>query len=126
MIKLKNLIDGTVRNPFTGELYEGLIYSVEIDKAISILDRAGFYTIKGNNSFIVKIECWYKEKLDNEIYFASAIFEEKFSKLYKLANNLGYYIAKIKTAFINESFEDAKNHSVKSESDIRNIVEAFC
>lgn len=61
MIKLKNLIDGTARNPFTGELYEGLIYSVNIDKATSILSKVGFYTIKLNDSFVVKIECWYKE-----------------------------------------------------------------
>jgi hypothetical protein len=36
MIKLKNIMKNTAHNPFTGELWEGLIYSLNIDKALNI------------------------------------------------------------------------------------------
>ena len=46
MIKLSDLLTGVARDPFTGELYEGLIRTVDAEKAVEILARKKLSLVK--------------------------------------------------------------------------------
>ena len=39
MIRLKDLIPNNIHDPFTGEIHEGLIQTVEINKALNIIKK---------------------------------------------------------------------------------------
>lgn len=97
MIKLIELLEGIIRDPFTGEIYEGLIKTVDINKAAQIItntfgDLPGSDIINTNNDIQVKLKIQYPD-LETSKYLNSQIYDQNISKLLQLANNLGYFPA---------------------------------
>jgi hypothetical protein len=146
MIKLKKL----THNPFTGELWEGLIYSVNVDTAINILEKNKYNAERYDNT---EFRVALGPKYDNSRlshYSASEYIDEKIVKLLQLTNNLGYmptYIQyytytdagrntiaikyssrKIKTALIDEQPKilwitfNKKFDDVVSEKDLPDVI----
>jgi hypothetical protein len=97
MIKLIDLIKGTARDPFTGELYEGLIKTVEPEKAKELLKKNNpdiiDYIYSSTDGYLI-ISCvleYPDEKTSN--YTTGNILNQNLSNLIKNINNLGYYIS---------------------------------
>ena len=96
MIKLLDLINGTVRDPFTGELYEGLITTTEPNKAARLIEKNAAkivqeteVTKEGQIKVSLKLD-YPDEHLVK--YTSGTLHNAYLSDLLKLINNLGYYI----------------------------------
>jgi hypothetical protein len=95
MIKLIELLKGIIRDPFTGEIYEGLIKTVDIDKATEIIIKQ-FENLPGvdiaNSDKEIKIgfEPQYVDYKTSK-YHNYPVYDQNISKLLQLANNLGYF-----------------------------------
>lgn len=100
MIKLADLLSGTVRDPFTGELYEGLITTVELRKAAELLQRNASTIVQdtevtSTGELEVHVTPNYPDQHVTN-YTTGGLQNPQLSDLLKLINNLGYYI----TAYI--------------------------
>jgi hypothetical protein len=110
MIKLAELIRGIIRDPFTGEIHEGLTKTVDIDKAVQIITN-NFNKLPGidiaNSNEIIKVG-FEPSYLDHEMSssYVYNIHDINVSKLLQLANNLGYFPS---------SFEYEKYNKVTKE-----------
>ena len=95
MIKLIDILKGTIRDPFTGDIYEGLIKTVDIDRATNILIKK-FNSLPGidivNNDKEIKIG-FEPQYAASELskYSSSNLVDPNISEVIKLANNLGYF-----------------------------------
>ena len=94
MIKLFDLVKGSFRDPFTGELSEGLIRTVEVDKALDIVEKQfptfdSFYEGESNNS--IRIEFSPKYLKSPEQNYIGDLPDPNISKVLSLLNNLGYF-----------------------------------
>lgn len=95
MIKLIDLVNGTVRDPFTGDLYEGLIRSLDPHKALDLIQRNNKIVTNGEVSKTGEIELEIAmEYLDDRTknYTTGPRYNDGFSKLLQYINNVGYYI----------------------------------
>jgi predicted peptidase len=92
MIKLVDILKGTFHDPFTGEISEGLIKTVEVDKAIDIITKQfptfdTFY--EGDSGIRIEFTPKYlNSKLQN---YAGNYPDPNISKILTLLNNLGYF-----------------------------------
>lgn len=99
MIKLKNLIPKNLNDPFTGELYEGLIQTINVDKALDIVlnhfeNLPESDIINDGDSIIVGFKPNYTEdKIKNYI---GNYPDPNISKILVLLNNLGYFPSMVK------------------------------
>lgn len=82
MIKLRDIINGEMKDCV---LYEGLIYTVEINTAVDHLKR---WSISKN-----KFDCEKTAINTIELKFKETITEKEFNSLFKLIYNLGWYIS---------------------------------
>lgn len=94
MIKLIDLLKGTFYDPFTGEISEGLIKTVEVDKALDIIGKQfptfdSFYEGENNNS--IRIEFSPKYLRSPEQNYTGDLPDPNISKVLSLLNNLGYF-----------------------------------
>ena len=95
MIKLVDLLKGIIYDPFTGEIYEGLIKTVDIDKATEIITKQfgnlpGIDIVNSDKEIKVGFEPQYvDDKISRYINYQS--YDQNISKLLQLANNLGYF-----------------------------------
>lgn len=95
MIKLIEILKGIIRDPFTGEIYEGLIKTIDIDKATEIIskqfgDLPGADIVNSNKEIKVGFEPQYPDYKTSR-YTNSQTYDSNISKLIQLANNLGYF-----------------------------------
>lgn len=94
MIKLIDLLNGTLTNPLTGELYEGLTITVDIKTAVRVLNK--LKAVKsawelGTDS--ISVETRIKYPNDHDYNYASGNFYDgNVSELFKTINNLGYFV----------------------------------
>ena len=99
-MNLNEIITGTVRDPFNGNLYEGLIRSVDFNSAVNLLkknlkDVPKFDIINTDEersiiSFNFKVT--YPDYTIDRIYGAN-IVDPNISKILILVNNLGYFVS---------------------------------
>lgn len=95
MIKLIEILKGIIRDPFTGEVYEGLIKTIDIDKATEIINKQfgnlpGIDIVNSNKEIKVGFEPQYLDPKTSK-YVNSSVYDQNISKLLQLANNLGYF-----------------------------------
>ena len=97
MVKLIDLLKGTIRNPLSGELYEGLTKTIESSIAVKILtnklrDVPGFDIEDNEDNITLNFEPQYVP--DNLGNYTSGNFHDKnIDKIFELTNNLGYFPA---------------------------------
>lgn len=96
----KEIITGSVRDPFNGNLYEGLIYSVEPKKVTSLLvknigDLPNFnmrFWDPYSGIFSFSFDVTYPTSDINRM-FASDIADTNIGRIIKFINNIGYFIS---------------------------------
>jgi hypothetical protein len=97
MIKLIDLLKGTIRNPLSGELYEGLTKTIESSIAVKILtnklrDVPGFDIEDNEDNITLNFEPQYvPNNLGN--YTSGNFHDKNIDKIFELTNNLGYFPA---------------------------------
>lgn len=113
-MKLIDILKGIIRDPFDGTIYEGLIQTVDIEKATDIIKKQ-FGNIKGadivnsNNEIKIGFEPSYVDpKLERYSY---GIKDPNISKIIQLTNNLGYFPSIVKyekfdNTFITQKFNN--------------------
>lgn len=97
-MNLNEIINGTARDPFTGDLYEGLIYSVDTDKAVDILKRnlkdIPIFDINDyDDKYIAFVFKLSYPPSNVERMFGADIVDSNLSKIIRLVNNLGYFVS---------------------------------
>lgn len=122
MIKLRDLISTKIYDPFTGELSEGLIQTVEVPKAANIV-RNQFNTldsltvVEKENTIIVGFRPKYlDQKIQN---YLGSYPDKSISEVLVLLNNLGYSPSAIQYK-VGESKEYSKIRYTPSL--LRNLV----
>jgi hypothetical protein len=114
MLKLADIVQGTFHDPFTGELSEGLIKTVEIDKAIDVIAKQfptfdTFY--EGDTGIRLEFRPIYPStKLQN---YAGDFPDPKISKVLALLNNLGYFPASVQYELGSGDVRNMKYNSSK-------------
>jgi len=97
MLELSDLLSGVTRDPFTGELYEGLIYTVDAEKAVGILAKKGLSILKDvTTNSSDEIVLWLEPKYSNPDiakYATGSGHDLELSTLLQYINNLGYFPA---------------------------------
>jgi hypothetical protein len=92
MIKLIDILKGAFHDPFTGELSEGLIKTVEVDKALDIIGKQfptfdSFY--EGNSGIRIEFSPRYLNSPEQN--YVGDLPDPNISKVLSLLNNLGYF-----------------------------------
>lgn len=110
MIKLIELLKGIIRDPFTGEIYEGLIKTVDIDKATEIITKQfgnlpGADIVNSDKEIKIGFEPQYSD-LTVDKYSSTQLYDQNISKIIQLTNNLGYFPS---------VFGYEKNNKIKTE-----------
>ena len=93
-MKLVDMLKGTLKNPLTGELYEGLISTVDTETAIRVLNNLkAVKTAWKVGTDSVNVETRIKYPNDHEYNYASGNFyDDNVSELLRTINNLGYFV----------------------------------
>lgn len=97
-MNLNEIINGTTRDPFTGDLYEGLIRTVNPKDAVKILKRnlkdVPEFHIHGYSHEYIGIMFKVTYPPSNVArMFGSDTTDPNLSKIFKLVNNLGYFVS---------------------------------
>jgi hypothetical protein len=122
MIKLVDLLKGIIHDPFTGEIYEGLIKTIDIDKATEIITKQfgnlpGIDIVNSDKEIKVGFEPQYvDDKISRYINYQS--YDQNISKLLQLVNNLGYF----PSVFSYEKYNKTKIEKY-SNSKLRQIMD---
>jgi hypothetical protein len=122
MIKLIDLLEGVIRDPFTGKLQEGLIQTVNIDTAMEILGRQvedypELDFLNDGNTIIVGFAPKYI--LDKTANYTTGTFPDpKISRVLSLANNLGYFPSSVKYELNNQAEQYYEKYSPSSFRDL--------
>lgn len=96
MIKLKEVLSGITYDPFSGKLYEGLIYSLDVRTAVDKLQTAGFEaSVEEDDEYIVELSLKYPSVIAYK-YTSGNFYDTQISKLLQLSNNLGYFPSMLK------------------------------
>ena len=100
-MKLIEILKGILRDPFSGEIYEGLIKTTELSQAMSILSRQlsnypelDLVDDPRTNEIIVGFKPEYLDSKSSK--YTDQIYDPKISNLLKLVNNLGYFPSIVK------------------------------
>lgn len=101
---------GITRDPFSGKIYEGLIYTVGIDKTIDILSKnlgniPSFQIKKVSDVIAIGFNVKYFSSPESKLY-SSDIVDPNIQRIIELSNNLGYFIASY--VLIREDFRRVK------------------
>jgi hypothetical protein len=93
-MKLLEILKGILRDPFSGEIYEGLIRTVELDQAFNILNKqfnylSGFNLSKDENTITLGFKPRYIE-YELARMISGNLYDHDISEILKYANNLGY------------------------------------
>jgi hypothetical protein len=88
------ILKGILRDPFNGEIYEGLIKTVELDQAFNILNKqfshlSGFTLSKDENTITLGFKPRY---VGYELakMISGNLYDHDISEVLKYTNNLGY------------------------------------
>jgi hypothetical protein len=98
MIKLIDILKGVFHDPFTGELSEGLIKTVEVDKAFEIIHKQFSNLpeadiVQDNKNIILGFAPNYlNDDLEN---YVGTYPDPNISNILTLLNNLGYFPASV-------------------------------
>jgi len=91
-MKLIDIINGTLRDPFTGDLYEGLIKTVELEKVLDIVERKfPTFDIFPDREGILRIEFAPKYLRKKDSNYIGDIPDPRIVEVLALLNNLGYF-----------------------------------
>ena len=128
MIKLSDLLSGATRDPFTGELYEGLIRTVHPEIAGEILTRKKLSILKNisiddSDEIELLLEPKYPNP-DTEKYTTGNTYDSELSTLLQYINNLGYFPAVVNYGrgfkpYTPSSFRDTIRDDQPSEIKVR-------
>ena len=106
-MKLIEILKGILRDPFNGEIYEGLIKTTELPQAMSILSRqlANYPELDlvddpRTNEIIVGFKPEYLDAKSSK--YTDQTYDPKISNLLKLVNNLGYFPSLVKFELNNQ------------------------
>ena len=108
MIKLIDLLPVSIyRDPFSGELEEGLIRTVPIDQAMEVLEREvedypELDFLNDGNTIILGFKPTYPSDQFSK-YTTGDLGDPKISKVLSLANNLGYFPSVVKYELDNKA-----------------------
>lgn len=122
MIKLTDLIKGILRDPFTGDLQEGLIKTVPIDQAMEIMGREvknypELDFLNDGNTIILGFKLYRPTSQDRK-YSTGTFYDPKISKVLTLANNLGYFPSIIKYELNDQADQYTKKYTPSSFRDL--------
>lgn len=91
-MKIIDIINGTLRDPFTGELHEGLIKTVDLQKTLDIIEKQ-FPTFDvfpdGEGTLRVEFAPRYPSRRDRN--YVGDQPDPKITEVLVLLNNLGYF-----------------------------------
>jgi len=123
MIKLKDLIKGSIYDPFTGDLQEGLIKTVPIDQAMEVMEREvqdypGLDFLNDGNTIILGFKPTYPSDQSTK-YSSGTLNDPRISKVLQLANNLGYFPSIVKYELDNKLEQYTQKYQ---PSTFRNLV----
>lgn len=124
-MKLIEILKGVLRDPFNGEIYEGLIKTIELPQAMDILSRQlnGYPELDlVDDPRTNEITIGFKpEYLDIKYSrYTDQIYDPKISNLLKLVNNLGYFPSILKFELNNQP----KQYSIRYNSkDFRQLMD---
>lgn len=93
-MKLLEILKGILRDPFNGEIYEGLIYTTNIDQATNILKKRfenlpGFNTNNDGKAINLGFNPQYVDS-ETAKMVSFNLYDSNISEILKYANNLGY------------------------------------
>jgi hypothetical protein len=107
-MKLIEILKGILRDPFNGEIYEGLIKTTELPQAMSILSRQlsnypelDLVDNPRTNEIIVGFKPEYLDSKSSK--YTDQTYDPKISNLLKLVNNLGYFPSIVKFELNNQT-----------------------
>jgi hypothetical protein len=106
MIKLIDILKGAFHDPFTGELSEGLIKTVEAGKAFEIIHKQfsnlpEVDIVQDNKNIILGLAPNYLDA--NLEKYAGAYPDPNISNILTLLNNLGYFPASVEYELSNKA-----------------------
>jgi len=106
-MKLIEILKGILRDPFNGEIYEGLIKTTELPQAMSILSRQlsnypelDLVDNPRTNEIVVGFKPEYLDSKSSN--YTDQTYDPKISNLLKLVNNLGYFPSIVKFELNNQ------------------------
>lgn len=122
MIKLTDLIKGIIRDPFTGDLQEGLIRTVPIEQAMELMGREvdnypELDFLNDGNTIILGFKPTYPSD-QSQKYSTGNLYDPRISKILTLANNLGYFPSVVKYELNNQYHLYTKKYSPSSFRDL--------
>lgn len=123
MIKLTDLLKGILRDPFTGDLQEGLIKTIPIKQAMKFMGREvedypELDFLNDGSTIILGFKPSYPSDQDSK-YSTGVVYDTKITKILTLANNLGYFPSIIKYELNNQAEQYTKKYSPPS---FRNLI----
>lgn len=114
MIKLTNILKEIFRDPFNGDIYEGLVKTIDIETSVDVLYKR-FKDLKGfninsnkNNIFIGFNPTYVDSNLSN---YVGNIQDNNIVEILKLANNLGYFPSNITYTSPEGDYNESKKYS---------------
>jgi hypothetical protein len=106
-IKLLDILKDITRDPFTGELQEGLIRTVPIEQAVRVFKKnTQNYSEVELRSTEDVIEVGFKlsyPSIPERNYVSGTVYDSKISKILTLAQNLGYFPSTVKYKLSSDS-----------------------
>lgn len=106
-MKLIEILKGILRDPFNGEIYEGLIKTTKLSQAMDVLSRQlnnypelDLVDNPKTNEIIVGFKPEYMDVKYSK--YTDQTYDPKISNLLKLVNNLGYFPSIIKFELNNQ------------------------
>ena len=124
-MKLIEILKGILRDPFSGEIYEGLIKTTELSQAMSILSRQlsnypelDLVDDPRTNEIIVGFKPEYLDSKSSK--YTDQIYDPKISNLLKLVNNLGYFPSIVKFELNNQMKQYSMRYNPK---DFRQLMD---
>lgn len=122
MIRLVDLLEGISRDPFTGELQEGLVKTVPIEQAMELLGREvedypELDFLNDGNTIILGFAPEYASEQSAK-YATGILPDPKISKVLALVNNLGYFPSAIKYELNNQAYQYTEKYSPSSFRDL--------
>jgi hypothetical protein len=117
-MKLIEILKGISRDPFNGEIYEGLIKTIPLNQAMDILDRQlqdypelDLIDDPKSGEIIIGFKPQYLTS--NISKYSGQTYDPKISKLLQLLNNLGYFPSIVKFELNNQLEQYSTKYSSK-------------
>lgn len=106
MLKLLNLINGNFQDPFTGDVFEGLIRTVDIDKTLELVNKRystldQLDTVSDGKSLIIGFAPKYLE--GSAANYLGNYPDNTIPDILAFLNNLGYFPASVEYELNNKA-----------------------